>query len=120
MNKLLFERVTNWQDKTFGHATPMSKLAHLKKELFELEANLDAHNSPEFNDIEKTIISRETWEEYADCFLLLYGSAAKFGMSWDDINLAISRKMDKNEKRKWGKPDKDGVVEHIEEGNENE
>lgn len=107
MNKLLFDRVTKWQDETFGKATPISKLHHLEDEIEELmEGFAEMKNSDEIKS------------EYADCFLLLYGSAAKFGMSYDDINLAISRKMDINEKRKWGKPDEQGVVRHIEEGNE--
>lgn len=104
MNKLLLERVTKWQDATFGQATPLSKLAHLRKELVELEVEIGSD------------LSFGAEEEYADCFLLLYGSAIKYGMTWDTINLAISRKMDKNEKRKWGKPDAEGVVEHTEEG----
>jgi hypothetical protein len=45
----------------------------------------------------------------------LYGSAYVFGMNLDDINLAISKKMDVNEKRKWGEPDENGVVRHIKE-----
>lgn len=103
MNKLLLDRVVNWQDKTFGKATPKSKLIHLREEVEELLDELK-RNSSNSNEIE---------DEYADCFLLLYGSAVKFGMDYDRINLVISRKMDKNEKREWGTPDENGVVRHI-------
>lgn len=106
MNKLLLDRIVKWQDETFGKATPMSKLYHLQEELVELMTEL----SPTFPD--ETIDNEKVMDEYADCFLLLYGSANKFGLDWDQINLAISRKMDKNEKREWGEPDENGVVRH--------
>ena len=104
MNKLLLDRVVNWQDKTFEKATPLSKLYHLREEIAELIA--------EFDIFPETIDNEKVEDEYADCFLLLYGSANKYGMDWDRINLAISRKMDKNEKREWEEPDENGVVRH--------
>ena len=101
MNKLLLERIVKWQDETFGKATPLSKLHHLSEEVSELMFALEMGYEQE-----------EIEDEYADCFLLLYGSANKFGLDWDKINLIISRKMDKNEKREWGEPDENGVVRH--------
>lgn len=106
MNKLLLDRVVKWQDETFGKATPLSKLYHLREEIDELINEL----SPLFPD--EAIDGDKVEDEYADCFLLLYGSAHKFGLDWDKINLAISRKMDKNERREWGEPDENGVVRH--------
>jgi len=44
---------------------------------------------------------------------LLFGTAASDGMSYEDICEAIESKMQINFKRKWGKPDKNGVVNHI-------
>lgn len=109
MTELLLQRITEWQDKTFPKATPLSKLNHLKEELEEIIYEMRIPFSTVARD-------KRIEEEYADAFLLLYGSAYAFGMNLDDIQLAISRKMDINEKRKWGEPDPiTGVVKHIKE-----
>ena len=102
MTKEQFKTITQWQDETFPDATALSKVEHLREEVEELAVDvaLDLNS--------KTM-------EFADCFLLLYGAAAKAGMSYEDICNAIDEKMSINRKRKWGKPDKNGVVKHIEE-----
>ncbi len=100
MTKEQFEEISAWQKKTFGEATALSKIAHLKEEITELEWDLC---SPDSN----------ARLEYADCFLLLFGSAAAHGMSYEDICNCIEEKMKINYKRKWGKPDRNGVVNHI-------
>lgn len=51
--------------------------------------------------------------EFADCFTLLFGAASSYGMSYNDILNCIEDKMIINKKRKWGKPDENGVVNHI-------
>ena len=51
--------------------------------------------------------------EFADCFLLLFGAASSDGMSYEDICNAIQEKLEINKRRKWGEPDKNGVVNHI-------
>ena len=56
MNKLLLDRIVKWQDETFGKATPVSKLHHLREEIEELIAEL----SPTFPDEE---INKERVEE---------------------------------------------------------
>lgn len=105
MTQELFDRIRTWQKKTFGKATAISKLHHLREELGELHMELvNPNQCPE--DVEP---------EYADCFLLLIGSAAEYGMNLDDINRIISEKMDVNESRTWGEPDENGVVRHIKE-----
>jgi NTP pyrophosphatase (non-canonical NTP hydrolase) len=76
-----------------------SKLAHLKQELEEVA------------DPDLSFASRRL--EFADCLLLLFGAAHAAGMTYADITEAISHKMEVNKKRKWGKPDADGVVNHI-------
>ena len=104
MTSKQFTEITNWQDETFGYATALSKLAHLKEEIKEL--------------VVETIFNRGSKSkardmEYADCFILLFGAAASDGMSYQDIGRAIVEKMEINRKRKWGKPNADGVVNHI-------
>jgi hypothetical protein len=105
MTEEQFNEITEWQKKTFPNATKFSKLAHLDQELRELVMALHSENETE----------QGKQYEFADCFLLLFGAACAHGMTYDDICCAIAGKMEINEKRTWGKPDKDGVVNHIKE-----
>lgn len=100
MTKEQFEAITAWQKETFGQATATSKTEHLKQEVEELLFDI-LHNEP----------NRRL--EFADCFLLLFGAAHADGMTYEDICAAIDEKMEINRARKWGKPDKNGVVNHI-------
>lgn len=91
----LFRETIDWQRKTFGsNRGPLPQLHHLEKEIRELKA------------------SPSDPQEYADAFILLFGAAAEAGFSYNDILNAISDKLEINKAREWGKPDKNGVVEH--------
>ena len=108
MEKQQFISITEWQKQTFGQATSLSKLAHLLKEIVELK---DAINDEDhLIDFEKI---RKTKMEFADCFILLFGCASSYGLSYEEICKCIDEKMVINSNRKWGKPDADGVVNHI-------
>lgn len=100
MNKKQFEEISQWQKDTFGQATSLSKIAHLAEELQELVVDLKEQNP-------------DRRLEFADCFFLLFGSAAADGMSYEDICNAIQEKFEINKARKWGKPNAEGVVNHI-------
>lgn len=100
MTEQLFNEISDWQKQTFGHATPLSKLAHMAEELQELVSDLK-NNNPDRR------------LEFADCFFLLFGAAHADGMSYQDICAAIKEKFDINKARNWGKPDEHGVVKHI-------
>ena len=95
-----FIKITEWQNKTFGQATALSKIAHLAEELQELVGDLKENNPG------KKL-------EFADCFILLFGAAASDGMSYEDICNAIDEKMSINYQRRWGKPNENGVVNHL-------
>lgn len=90
-----------WQKQTFGHLRPdslRSTLKHMRKEIDELlEDPCDL-------------------EEYADLLILLFGCLGDINRSFSDLLRAVMFKMEKNKKRKWGKPDKDGIIEHVREG----
>ena len=87
-----FQRnVGEWGNVTFPKGTPDSLVAHLRKEMEELAET----HSP---------------EEGADCFLLLLHHAHRCGY---DLMIEAFKKFEINKWRKWGKPNKDGVVEHI-------
>ena len=100
MTEEQFKSITEWQTKTFGKATALSKIAHLAEELAELVSDLQSNSS------DKKL-------EFADCFILLFGAAASDGMYYEDICNAIEEKMNINYKRKWGTPKENGVVNHI-------
>lgn len=92
----LFQKeLGDWCDKTFPNSTPKTILLHFKNESKELLEATDA----------------ETDQEIADCIMLLLHLAHKRGISARD---AIRDKFEICKKRKWGPPDADGVVRHIE------
>lgn len=95
LKKLLKEQ-KNFSKKTFGKDYKLSSvLAHLRKETKEIEKDPD--------DI----------EEWADAFLLLSDGLWRAGHSFEDLLKASKEKLEKNKRRKWGKPNNEGVVEHI-------
>lgn len=100
MTEQQFNEITEWQKQTFGQATSYSKIEHLKQELQELETDL-------------YIDGLGKRHEFADCFFLLFGAASADGMTYQDITDAIQEKFEINKLRKWGKPDGNGVVNHI-------
>lgn len=102
MKKEQFEKITEWQNKTFGKASVLAKIEHLKEEIEELEK--------EFLENDNKIAKED---EFADCFILLFGAASAFGMSYKDISDCIDSKMKVNYKRKWGKPNEKGVINHV-------
>ncbi|HDZ04885.1 hypothetical protein LCGC14_0370500 [marine sediment metagenome] len=99
MDSINFHKVINWQRETFRHATALSKIAHLKQELEELEADIKE--------------DKDSRLEFADCFILLFGAAECEGMTYSSIQMCIENKMEINYNRKWGDPDENGVVNHI-------
>lgn len=104
--EIIINELHKWQAMTFPQATSLSKLYHLKEEVSELikEIGLNRISCPK-----NTFVRME----YADCFMLLFGAAIKDGFTLYDIIEAIKEKHKINKKRKWGKPDKNGVVKHI-------
>lgn len=102
MKEEQFERISKWQNKLFPSQTPMSKLCHLEDETKELK-----------NEIMEVLNRDKIKEEFADCFILLFGAADVEGLKYDDICRIIDEKMEVNYKREWGKPDSRGVINHI-------
>ena len=92
----LQDEIAIWSDATFGSGRPADiPLNHLAKEIQEL------------------IVSPEDRMEYADCLILLLDAFRLTGGSAEELINTCYEKMEINRKRKWGKPDKNGVVEHI-------
>ncbi len=94
----LQDEIAAWSDSTFGAGRPAEiPLHHLAKEIQELIA------SPNDN------------MEYADCLILLLDAYRITGGKSDELVETCYKKLEINRKRKWGKPDENGVVEHIRE-----
>jgi hypothetical protein len=87
-----------WQSVTFPHRTQHSIATHLRKEAREL-VGTDDEPATEFPP-----------DEMADVFLLLVALAKECGV---DLAHAVAAKLEENYARTWGKPDADGVVEHV-------
>lgn len=104
MTKEQFEYITQWQRDTFKKATAESATKHLLSEVIEL-----------INAIRSQASELDTTYEFADCFLLLFGAASLYGMTYQDICEAIACKMSINKQRTWGEPNEEGYVEHIKE-----
>lgn len=120
MNELqtLMNNIAEWSDATFGDGQRNPAIVHhLKKEVEELIEALNktdalyADDSVGVGEFERQV--NRTKMEFADCFMLLLDSAHHFGISSDGLIALTRKKLDINKARKWGKPDKNGVVEHI-------
>jgi NTP pyrophosphatase (non-canonical NTP hydrolase) len=110
MTKEMFDEITSWQRKIFTKATSISAAHHLNEEVVELLCELNDGHTGYFSDAQKEKIR----SEYADCFLLLFGSASLFGLSYEQICEAINDKMEINKQRKWGGVNEQGYVKHVE------
>lgn len=105
--QLLMNDISKWSDKQFGEHQRNPAIAyHLLKETQEL-----------IEAFEKGIITQEETDklkmEFADCFMLILDSATHAFLTADDLLNAAREKLEINKKREWGKPDENGVVEHI-------
>lgn len=88
----LIRDVVVFHDSTFPDANPHSVTEHLRREAVELsERPTDG-------------------EEIADVFLLTVAAAHVAGL---DLALEVRSKLEINKRRKWGKPDAHGVIEHV-------
>jgi len=95
-----------WATKTFPSATSLSHARHLQKEAAELcEVLIETPNESPLN--------QSLRHEFADCFILILNTASRCGFTIRELMNCGIEKMEINKKRKWGKPDKDGVVEHL-------
>jgi hypothetical protein len=92
------DEVGKWGDETFNsqrnydaESCVTGMLNHLLKEYYEL-------------------CDKQNGDGVADCFILLLHFAHLKGF---DLLEEARKKMEINRKRKWGKPDVWGVIEHI-------
>jgi hypothetical protein len=88
-----------WSDNAFGlNRPPTAPLHHLLKEVEEL---IDKEGKDP--------------EEFADCLMLLLDAARMANLNTKELLKQCNLKLDICKGRQWGKPDPNGVVEHIKE-----
>lgn len=131
MTRDQFIEISKWQDETFGQATALSKMHHLAEEVIELIEAMKTQKKLR-DDAEARICQMEVKtpdlvninngqqkaeaeirEEFADCFMLLFGAAASHGYTFEEISGLIAEKHRINKARTWGAPDANGVVRHV-------
>ena len=122
MNELqkLMDEVGSWSDDAFGSGQrSLAILHHLAKEIPEL---LDAigdydrgANDTRVNVSEMMELHRKMRFEFADAFMLLLDAARKRGFMAEDLIQVTRLKLEVNRRRKWGKPDENGIIEHLRE-----
>jgi hypothetical protein len=88
------EAIGEWNEETFG-SDNTGIIGHFKEEVKEFDEALDTPEEP---------------EEAADMVILLMVRAHRKGY---DLLGEVYKKMEINRKRKWLKPDKDGIVRHA-------
>ena len=112
----LMNSITAWSDGQFGEGQRNPAIAyHLLKEVPEL---IDAiklfQNTNSIVHVTKSEKAlKSLFFEYADCLMLLLDSASHMGLTADMLIDYTQQKLEINKSRKWGKPDENGVVEHI-------
>ena len=112
MNELqnLIYKIGKWSDATFGppKTRVIPLLKHFIKEAAEL---LEAAE----NYVDTGGGHKDLREEFGDCFMMLVDAARICKFSADELMTMTAEKLELNEKRSWGLPDKDGIIEHIKE-----
>jgi len=90
--------IQKWADAKIPDRTPDGQMVHLERELNELKDEWKA----------KDMIKAE--EELADIIIVALNIAAQMGF---DMQKTVLKKMEKNKKRTWSKPDAQGVIHHT-------
>ena len=97
----LVTELARWSDETFGdHRDPERTLVHLQREVTEALVSVR-------HELDDTAF------EFADLFMLTVDAARRYGLDWDELLWFVEAKHRINLQRTWGKPDADGVVEHV-------
>lgn len=98
IDEIMFE-FTSWSVPTFSNATSISSLTKLCHEIEEVHDAI-------VNDLPNKV------EEYADCIMCIFDSAARELVTVEQINLALEAKLAKNKSRKWVR-NSDNTYSHI-------
>lgn len=114
-----------WSEATFGSRDdrgPQGSLKHLKKEVDEAIAAVDALHArsdpanPKPSPDEVAAARDAIHEEIADLLFLVFDVAHRCGMSYAQVRIAATKKLLKNRARKWGPASATDAVEHVRDG----
>ncbi len=103
----------NWASIQFPNSTYISSIIGLKREVDELEIELNRPLSDEYfgeEDVEK--YRNDVGLEYADCLMYLIDGARRYGYSFHDLIGFLEQKLEINKKRDW-KINEDKSYSHI-------
>jgi hypothetical protein len=95
----LYDEWAEFAKKTFP-GNPIGKAQHIYSEAQELEVEVEANG-----------MTDHAFEELADIFLIMIHLSDSQGK--EKFRQAIRDKMDKNFRRVWNPPDKNGMVVHV-------
>lgn len=105
--QILMNNISKWSDSVSGSDERRAgMLAHLKKEIEELKTELFLDKQGGNNELGIQV-------ELADCLMLLLDIANHSKVNAESLLFEVEHKLGINKLRKWGKPDKDGSVQHI-------
>jgi NTP pyrophosphatase (non-canonical NTP hydrolase) len=119
----LQDDITKWSDDTFGKYRSASPMAHhLRKETEELINALTVLEEEGYTHSDISAIgiqdliqkNKRVLFELADCLTLIMDCASHAQINMNTLINAVEEKLKINKSRTWGKPDVNGVVEHIE------
>lgn len=116
--QFIMNEIQDWSDKTFGDGQrSIPILHHLKKEVPELIEALEEWEKVRYDDSvgagEYGRKLKNITMEFADCMMLLLDAASHHNIHATQLFASVQEKLEINKKRKWGKPDENGVVEHV-------
>lgn len=101
--------IHQWADNTFGaDRKTIAVLHHLKQEVPELIEAIE-----KYGDKMKPLGEPKVEFEFADCFILILNAASKYGLNFNQLMYVSMLKLEICKNREWGKPDANGVVNHI-------
>lgn len=117
MKKTRFQKLqddtSEWSDGQFGkRRTAIPIVNHLKKEVLELSEALARWHNCHTIDFQKNY--KRLKGEFADCLILLVDAAKHENIDTNEMLKDAFEKLEINKLRKWGEPDENGVIEHIE------
>lgn len=98
----IIDKIVAVQKVKFPERTVEGMITHLKEEVFELYSSILAKEN------------HEVCMEFADCFILLFGAAALYGLEADEIKTFIKLKLKVVEGREYGPVNELGYRKHIE------
>jgi hypothetical protein len=90
-----------WSLETFKRATSISSLRKLEGKINEIKTDI--------------INGQDPGEGYAEALMCLLDSAARRGITFDQLTQAFARKLEKNKARTWT-VNPDNTYSHIESG----